>query len=484
MASGRAAASLQADLAAIFGAPIMRHAQWGVAIRSLDSGERLFELNADKLMMPASNLKIVTLATAAEVLGWDHRFRTTLEAAGPVQNGTLRGDLFVRGGGDPTINTRNGRGAAVFAEWAAALRAAGIERIDGRIVGDDQAFDEEGIGRGWSWDYLQYGYAAPVGALQYNESTADLVVLPGLKVGDPAIVRLSSGSGYTILNRAVTGPANLPETVDYRRHLDAPVLEVFGIVPLSPPPDPSGSRPATVARQVAVANPTVFFVQSLKDFFVAQGIGVSGAAVDLDDVVAELLEEPSDRRVLATAESPPLADIAGVMMKVSQNLYAETLLKATGAARGGLGTAESGRAAVLAALGGWDLPADEVVMADGSGLSRYDYVSPHLLVGILERMYRDPRDREPFLASLPVAGRDGTVAARMRRTRAEGNASAKTGSISNVRTLSGYVRSRDGEMLAFSILANDFRIPGPTVTWIADLTVEVLANFSRTHGHR
>ena len=146
----------------MFGAAITSHATWAVVVRSLDTGERLFELNPDKLMMPASNMKVVTLAGAAGVLTWDYRFVTTLETSAPVEAGVLRGDLVVRGSGDPTINTRNGRGAAVFAEWIAALKAAGITRIDGRIVGDDQAFDDEGLGGGWAWDDLQYGYAAPV----------------------------------------------------------------------------------------------------------------------------------------------------------------------------------------------------------------------------------------------------------------------------------------------------------------------------------
>jgi D-alanyl-D-alanine carboxypeptidase/D-alanyl-D-alanine-endopeptidase (penicillin-binding protein 4) len=459
----------------------MRHARWGVAVRSLDSGQRLFELDAGKLMVPASNLKILTLAAAAHALGWDYRFKTALETTGAVANGVLRGDLIVRGSGDPTINTRNGRGAAVFAEWIGALRTAGITAVDGRILGDDQAFDEQGIGAGWAWDYLQYGYAAPVGALQYNESTAELTVLPGTQIGDPAVVRLSPGSGFTLVNRAVTGPAGLPETVDYRRRLDAPVLEVVGSVPLGPP-DPSGPPARAVSREVAVVNPTVFFVQSFRGALADAGIRVTGDAVDLDDVAAELLDEDAVRRVIATSESPPLSEIAAVMMKVSQNLYAETLLKAAGAARGGLGTAEGGRAEVSALLHSWGIADPALVMVDGSGLSRYDYASADLIVDVLERMYREPRDRSPFLGALAVAGRDGTIAARMRRSRAEGNASAKTGSLSNVRALSGYVRSRDGEMIAFAILANDFAVPGATVTWIQDLAVEVLANFSRHEG--
>ena len=447
----------------------MAHAQWSVDVRSVDRGESLFSQNAGKLMMPASNMKILTLATAAEILGWDARLTTTLEAVGPVTGGALEGDLFIRGSGDPTINTREGRGAAVFAEWADALRNTGITSIQGRIVGDDQAFDDEGIGGGWAWDYLQYAYAAPVGALQYNEDIAELVVAPGAVEGEPAIVRFAKGSGLTVMNRAVTGSAGSAETVEYRRHLEAPILDISGTVAL-------GGNP--VVRGVAVVNPTVFFAQSLKDALVASGIVVSGEAVDLDDIAAQV-DPAAERRVLTSTESPPLRQIAAVLMKVSQNLYAETLVKWMGRSKTGLGTFAAGRDAMQATLRAWEVVDQSYVVADGSGLSRYNYVAARALTAVLERMYKDSKHRDAFLAALPLAGREGTMATRLRRTRAEGNGALKTGSISNVRSLSGFVRTRDGEMLVLSILANDFVIPAATVNWITDLAVEVLANFRR-----
>lgn len=463
---------LRHDLSAIFNAPIMSHAQWAADIRSLDRDEPLFSLNAGKLMMPASNMKILTLAGAAEILEWDARFTTTIEAAGPIRDGALEGDLFIRGAGDPTINTRNARGATVFAEWAGAMRAAGITSIRGRIVGDDQAFDDEGLGGGWAWDYLQYGYAAPVGALQYNEDVAELVVSPGAAEGEPAVIRLAPGTGLSITNRAATGAAGSSETIDFKRHLEGSILEIVGSVPI-------GAKPAT--RSVAVVNPTVYFAQSLKDALVTYGIEVWGEAVDLDDIAAHI-DPTAERRALASTESPPLSEIADVLMKVSQNLYAETLLKCIGRAKAGLGTFAAGREAVQAALRAWGIPDQSYVIADGSGLSRYNYVSAGALTAVLERMYNEPKHRDRFLAALPLAGRDGTMATRLRRTRAEGNAAAKTGSIANVRSLSGFIRTKDGEMLVFSILANDFVVPAATVTWITDLAVEVLANFTRAQA--
>ena len=445
----------------------MARGVWAVDVRSLDTGERLFELNSGKLMMPASNMKVVTLATAAENLGWDYRFTTTLETSAPIENGALMGDLVIRGTGDPTLNTRQGRGAAVLAEWAGILRAADIQEIRGRIIGDDQAFDDEGLGDGWSWDYLQFGYAAPVGALQFNEDVAPLTIAPGPRPGDPAVVSLAPGSGLEVVNRAMTAGEETSETIDFRRQLFRPTLEITGAVP-------AGSIPVT--RNVTVVNPTIYFAQSVKDAFVAAGIRVTGEAADLDDIA---VHDGPERRALGSTSSPPLREIATVLMKVSQNLYAETLVKALGASAGEVGTTAAGRRLMRKTLTAWGIPEDAYVISDGSGLSRSNYVSAEMITAILARMYRDPRHRDEFAATLPIAGKDGTIASRMRRTLAEGNATAKTGSIANVRSLSGYVRTKDGETLVFSIIANDFVIPAATVNWIADLAVEILATFTR-----
>jgi D-alanyl-D-alanine carboxypeptidase/D-alanyl-D-alanine-endopeptidase (penicillin-binding protein 4) len=463
---------LQSDLFTIFNAPAMQRGVWGVDIRAAESGVVLFQHNAERLMMPASNMKILTLSAAAQTLGWDFRFTTTLETTAAVENGVLLGDLVVRGTGDPTISTRGERAKAVFDEWAAALRAAGISEIAGRIIGDDQAFDDEGLGPGWAWDYLDAGYAAPIGALQYNENAADVTVTPGAAAGDPVVLRLEAGSGLTLVNRArtVETGAGTETSIDIHRRVDRPEIEITGMMPL-------GASPVT--RTVAVVNPTIFFAQAVKDALTSRGVTVRGPAVDGDDVAAELMQQSAAKRVLHTTPSPALREIGTVLMKVSQNQYGETLLKALGASRGGLGTTGSGRSAASETFNSWSVPADAYVMSDGSGLSRYDYVTPAAITTILRRMYSDPRHRDPFLATLPLAAKDGTISTRMRKTRAEENAAAKTGSIANVRSLSGFVRSRDGEMLVFSIIANDFVIPAANVNWAADLAVETLANFTR-----
>ena len=468
----RAVRALQRQLATVFNAPVTAHSAWGIEVRSLDRGDLLFAHNAGKLMMPASNMKVLTLAAAAETLGWDYRFTTSLESTAPIEGGVLKGDLILRGNGDPTFSTRGKRGETTFDEWATALKAAGISSIDGRIIGDDQAFDDEGVGPGWSWDYLEAGYAAPIGALQYNENTADLTVAPGAASGDPALVQLAPGSGLTVVNRVRTGEAaegGARGSVNVQRRIDRPELEISGVLPLGAP---------AVTRVVAVINPTLFFAQSLKDALIARGIPVTGEAMDGDDV-ASATPAATERRALVTTQSPPLREVATVLMKVSQNQYAETFLKALGAARGGLGTTGAGRRGARETFTSWGIPESSYVMSDGSGLSRYNYIAPSTLVSVLTRMHGDARHREAFTATLPIAGKDGTISRRMRRSRAEGNAVAKTGSIANVRALSGYVKARNGEMLVFSIMANDFVLPTATIDWMADLAVEILADFAR-----
>ncbi len=445
----------------------MAQGLWGVEVKSLDTGRLLYARNARRLLMPASNMKIVTLAAAAETLGWDYRFKTTIETDGAIEGGALKGNLIVRGAGDPTINNRDNRARAMFDEWASALKAAGVTRIDGNVVADASAFDRRGLGQGWSWDYLQYGYAAPVGALEFNEDIATLTVRPGGKPGDAAQLELPPSTGLGLVHQVVTGEAGTATTIDFERVPDSNYLDVTGSIA-------ADAKPAT--REVAVANPALYFAHSLTLALIERGIPVRGLPVVFE---RSSLLAPLPRTAIVESQSPPLREIATTMMKVSQNLYAETLLKAVGAAGGAIGTTDAGRAAAQKIFETWGIPASSYVQADGSGLSRYDFVTAEMIVTLLERMYKDPRHHDAFVATLPIAGKDGTISTRMKSTRAEANALAKTGSIANVRALSGYVRTRDGETVVFSILANSFTIPAATVNWIADLAVERLSNYSR-----
>lgn len=462
----RAERTLASDLNRIFAAPVMEHGLWGVAIKSLDTGKVIYALNARKLMMPASNMKIVTLAAAAEILGWDYRFKTTLETDAEIEGGALKGNLIVRGSGDPTINGRDNRARVLFDEWAAALKAAGITRIEGNLIADATAFDSRGLGQGWSWDYLEAGYAAPSGALQFNENIATLTIRPGAKAGEPAQLELPPSTGLALLHNVVTGEAGSATSIGFERSPNSNDLDVTGSIAV-------GAGPTT--RAVAVANPALYFAHALTLALMERGIPVRGIPIAFQ---RSSLLPPLPRTAIIESQSPPLRAIGTTMMKVSQNLYAETLLKAIGATGSAPATAAAGRAAAQRIFDAWGVEPGSYVQADGSGLSRYGYVTADMIVRLLERMHTDSRHRDAFIATLPIAGKDGTISTRMRGTRAEANAVAKTGSISNVRALSGYVKTRDGETLAFSILANNFTVPAATVTWMTDLAVETLANHS------
>jgi D-alanyl-D-alanine carboxypeptidase/D-alanyl-D-alanine-endopeptidase (penicillin-binding protein 4) len=225
-----------------------------------------------------------------------------------------------------------------------------------------------------------------------------------------------------------------------------------------------------------VENPTQFFVTVLRNTLIAHGIDVRGPAVDVDDIPDA--PSPNGAALLVSHKSPPLSKLATTLMKISLNVDAETFVKTVGA-RDGAATFDAGLAAIAAVVRGWGVEPGGLILRDGSGLSRYNFVSPQTLVDVLTHIDRDGRLKDPFEATLPIAGRDGTLARRMGGTPAEGNARAKTGSFANARALSGYVKAADGEPLVFSILANNFEIAPSTIDQITDAIVVRLATFSR-----
>jgi D-alanyl-D-alanine carboxypeptidase/D-alanyl-D-alanine-endopeptidase (penicillin-binding protein 4) len=439
-----------------------------VLVKSLKTGDTLYAFNPQKLLLPASNMKIVTLAAAAERLGWDYTYETRLVTGGRIDGGTLAGDLIVVGSGDPSVMVADGSAAQLFDEWANALKQRGIRTIAGRVVGNDDAFDDLELGFGWSWDDLPDDYAAGVGALQFNESAVRVTVTPGPTPGDSAAIAIEPpGSGITVVSRVTTGAAEATTAITTARLPGRQRLQLGGTIA-------HGSAPSTLT--VSVDNPTLFFVEALRQALIARGIDVRGAAVDADD----LAEPPplANATLLASHRSPPLSTLAVRLMKVSQNQYAETLLKSL-TPSGSPATAEGGRAAARAIFDAWGIAAGGLIQRDGSGLSRYDFVTAETLVAILSHVWADDRLRAPFEASLPVLGRDGTLSNRLKGTSAEGMVRAKTGSMSQVRALSGYVTSADGEPLVFAILANNFDTPAAVVNGATDRIVIRLAQFRR-----
>jgi D-alanyl-D-alanine carboxypeptidase/D-alanyl-D-alanine-endopeptidase (penicillin-binding protein 4) len=461
-------ALLQHDIDAVIGAPALERGFWGVLVKAVDRDEVVYSHNATKLMMPASTMKVVTLAAAAEKLGWDYTYTTRVFTTGKISDGILHGDLIVVGSGDPSIDDWDGAATELFADWATQLKAAGIRSIRGRIIGDDNLFDDDGFGFGWSWDDMARSFSAGVSALQFNEGSVQLKIAPGRSIGSKAVITLEPDfSGLTIDNHLTTGAGGYPAVVR-RRLPGSPRLEVRGSLPL---------RTRPFSETASVENPTLYFVTALRHALLADGIEVSGPAVDIDD-----LDKPPTHNAAApliTYQSPPLSMLATTMMKLSQNLYAETLLKTIGIDSNDhpTGTAQGGLAVIRSVLEGWNIDPAGLIQADGSGLSRYNYITPETMVAILAHIGRDERLKSMFEATLPVAGRDGTLENRMKETAADGNARIKTGSLTNVRAMAGYVRTADGDTLAFSVIANNYENSSNVITAAFDSIVERLASF-------
>src|SRR6267143_4376514 len=218
---------LQQNIDAILAAPSLERGYWGVLVKSLKTGDTLYSRNAQKLMMPASNMKIVTLAAAAERLGWDYTYETQILGTGAIRDGALDGDLQVVGSGDPSLVVADGTSIRVFDDWAARLKALGVHAINGRIIGDDNTFDDEELGFGWSWDDLPDDYAAGVSALQFNENAARVTVGPGIAAGESASVDISpAGTGLVINNLVKTGAADTQATIAARRLPGSSQLEL------------------------------------------------------------------------------------------------------------------------------------------------------------------------------------------------------------------------------------------------------------------
>jgi D-alanyl-D-alanine carboxypeptidase/D-alanyl-D-alanine-endopeptidase (penicillin-binding protein 4) len=347
------------------------------------------------------------------------------------------------------------------------VQAAGIQRIGGRIIGDDDAVEEPRPQLAWAWDDLGYPGGVLFGALNYAENRTTLTVSPGPAVGTPASLSIDpQAASRPLANRVVTTAAGTSQQVWPEQRPAEPFLTIAGTIPVGAPP---------ARLTVAVGNPTIWFASMLRSRLQAQGVEVTGDAWDIDEVMP-----PPDRAratVIFTHRSKPLREIVQPLLKESINLYAEAVMRLN-AAPGQPSTNDAALDGFRKRLAAWGVPAASQQMIDGSGLSRRDTVSAEMVLAILQHMY-DPSGSSPFVTALPVAGVDGTLGDRMRNTPAAGNVRAKTGTMSNIRTLAGYVKTRDGETLAFVAMVNNFEGTGAAANAALDSIAVTLASFSR-----
>jgi D-alanyl-D-alanine carboxypeptidase/D-alanyl-D-alanine-endopeptidase (penicillin-binding protein 4) len=433
-------------------------------VRSLDRGETLFELNPQALLVPASIAKIVSAASAADAVGWDFRFATTLRARGAIANGVLDGDLIVTGSGDPSLG---GRAGATLAPFVEAVRRRGVRRITGRVIGNDNAIEEPRPALAWAWDDLGYTTGALFGALNLDENRMRVVVAPGGAEGAPAALRVDPrAAARPLVNRVVTGAPRSPQLLWPEQRPGEPSLTIAGSIP-------AGAAPASVS--VSVGNPTLWFASVLRHELLRAGIDVVGDAWDIDE--AEPAPSGDAGGIVHVLESARLSDLVQPMLKDSINLYGEAVLRLN-AAPGAFPTNDAALDGLRARLAGWGIDLSGQQIIDGSGLSRRDVLAADTMMQLLQRVH-DPSGGSPLVRGLPIAGVDGSLANRMRGTPAAGNVRAKTGTMSNIRSLAGYVTTRDGEQLAFVVMLNNFEGTGTIATQAVDAIAVRLAAFSR-----
>jgi serine-type D-Ala-D-Ala carboxypeptidase/endopeptidase (penicillin-binding protein 4) len=485
---------LQTRIAAILRKPELAPAMVGIKVVSLDTGRVLFEENAHKLLRPASNMKLYTVATAFERLTPDFHFNTSVYAqARPDTTGTVHGDLTVYGRGDPSLAARfnNGDYFKGIDDLAARIVAAGVKRVEGDLVGDETYFTGPQYGSGWEWEDLTWYYGAEVSALTVNDNALDLFVKPGTQVGAAALITTGPPDPLlTIVNRVKTGPAGSRRELTINRGLGENTLSVSGTI---------GVDDRGYTGGVGISHPALLFVYLLRASLAQHGVTVTGKSREVQakgsrglspnpvqaDARTHLTNVPDSPPVeVASLQSPAFSDVAAHTLKPSQNLYTELILRTLGrtvegtpAAANSRTSEDAGLEVVKGFLKEAGLNPDALALSDGSGLSRNDMVSAEATVQLLSYMNKR-KYATMWRDALPIAGVDGTLRTRFRGTVAENNLRGKTGSLSSAASLSGYVTTAAGENLAFSIMVNNYPGDAEPRTVCIDPIGVLLASFA------
>ena len=428
--------------------------EWGLLIVDAQTGQTLFESNADKYFVPASNMKLFTTALALAKLGPDYRFHTTLETHGTLSpEGVLSGDLVLVGRGDPNLSNRkfpyalkeefDGPPEKALVELADALVAKGVKEIIGDVVGDDSYFPREPYPNGWEIDDMVWEYGAALSAIAVDDNTVTLTLTPAEAAGGPVQAVVSPATpDFIVQNSVVTSAAEIKSDLTLTREPNSKFVVVRGTLPARSTP-----RKLVLALHDPAEHASALLAQLLRE----RGVKISGVAR-----AVHVPEPPAatSRVVLAEHVSVPLSDSVKLVNKISQNLHTEVLLRAAARANGMWNTADDLMkfpADFYAAAG---IAPGDVIQTDGSGLSRHDLVTPRAIVALLKYAQAEPWFA-PYYESLPVAGVDGTLETQMKNTNAATRIHAKTGSVEHVRTRSGFADTPGGRRLIFSFLSNN-----------------------------
>ena len=496
-------ADLRSRIDEIVRQPALEPGFFAVKIVSLDSGQVIYEQNANKFVRPASNMKLYTVAAAFDRLTPDFHFVTSVYAKEKLEDGKVNGDLIVYGRGDPSIAARfnNGDYFKGINDLADRIVAAGVKRIKGDLVGDESYFNGAPVGSGWEWEDLTWSYGAQVSALTINDNAIDLNIKPGDRVGAPVSITTGppSSSFMTIVNRATTTAKGTRGDLRIYRGLGANSLEITGTLPMGD---------AGFVGGVSIPDPALAFVSMLRDALIKRGVKIDGRVRTVNSRSGESVMRRMPPWLMGAAGgvNQPLVEIASLLsepfnsiaaqtLKPSQNQYTELILRTLGRTRiqtlaGNVGTQEvysldadgrddeeNGLEVVKKFLRQAGVSDSEVALNDGSGLSRNDLISANTTIQLLTFMSKHKYFTQ-FREALPIAGVDGTLRTRMRGTPAEGNVRAKTGSLSSVASLSGYVTTAAGEHLVFSMMLNNYPDAAAVRRDSIDAIAVLLASFS------
>ncbi|HVQ38700.1 MAG TPA: D-alanyl-D-alanine carboxypeptidase/D-alanyl-D-alanine-endopeptidase [Pyrinomonadaceae bacterium] len=477
-------AELQARISQVLQKPELAQAMVGIKVASLDTGRVMFESNAHKLLRPASNMKLYTVAAAIDRLTPEYRFVTSVYApAKPDSAGVVRGNLTIYGRGDPSIAARFNAGNYFkgIDDLAARIVASGVKRVEGDLVGDESYFTGPQYGSGWNWDDLTWWYGAEVTALTVNDNALDLFVKPGTQVGAPALITTGPPDPLLrIVNKVTTAAKGTRRDLLAYRALNSDELEISGSIALDDPGYTGG---------IGISRPALLFVYLLRASLAQQGVTVTGKSRIVPQAISAAAAgtDVSSLVEVASLQSPPLSLVAANTLKPSQNLYTELILRTLGKVVPRPPTATSvsidrtsesaGIEVVRAFLVEAGVMAAPLALNDGSGLSRNDMITAEGTLQLLTYMRRH-RFATAFRDALPIAGVDGTLRNRMKGTVAENNLRAKTGTLSSASSLSGYVTTAAGEELVFSIMVNNYP-PGTSAPAVCiDPIAILLASFA------
>lgn len=437
--------TIQTKIAQYLKRPGVRTAQWGIQVLDPATDEILVEVNPDKAFLPASVLKVVTTAAAVEKLGPGFRYRTGVYTNGAIEHdGTVVRDLILVGRGDPNLTDPYGAllERPTFEELAEKVKHAGVKRIGGDVIGDDSYFDVRQPDNGWTARELRSMNGAPINALSINNNLLWVNVRPG-KYKKLVVVDLEPRNSYfRVRNLATTGSRTSKKTLSVRLVPGTRTIVVSGSLPLT----------KSHRQQVIIEKPAELAAAMLKEELEKQGIEVRGDIGTLHAGEVSSRDQAS-WHLLAEHQSPPLISALEIINKKSQNLHAEMLLRTLGAEFRQKGTNEAGLDVVKEFIVGAGIDSEKIRLNDGCGLSRENLLTPRFQTSLLQYLLNRPYF-DLFVNTLAVSGTDGTLRNRLAATQVRGSIHAKTGTLRDVTTLSGYITTKSGRNLVFSIFAN------------------------------